>query len=164
MPKITPDQIAKAAEAAKQASLLIEPINNRCEEIVNSLCKIFRRKLDWWHMGSGEANEISGGSFDFSWEEFAEVTMYVSGHMICDLKEGEGILLNEGFPLRFFFEDFEKEVEDGMIKAKERIEREKIEKKEKAQAKKIRKLEVAKAAKEKLKNVLTSEERKALGV
>lgn len=164
MPKITADHLTKAAEAERVANELKSPIYDRCQEVVNVICEIFGKRLDWWHFGYGESSEISGGEFDFDWKDFTYGHIYAKGgsNLICDLKEGEEIDLSQGFPIRFLYEDFEEELTEGVAKAKVRIEKEKMRKKEKDQAAKLRKAELTASAKAKLKSVLSPEEIRAL--
>lgn len=163
MSKITAKNLLDAKEAKNTFNKLIKPINDRCAYVVETICNIYGKRLKYWVLGNEGTQD--GGEFDFSWKEFVQVYIYIDNgyDMICDLKDIEGInFCNEGFPMRFLYEDFEEEVKSGREKAKARIEIEKIEKKEKAKAAKVKKDALAASAKEKMKLALTPEEWKAL--
>ena len=100
-------------------------IERRTEEIMENIFKVFLRHDAWW---SWEYYEGDGSPPDFDFEENIDndgyIKLYVEtcGEMVVTLKDETELGLDEGFPIRWLWEDYEKELIDGKEKWKRKQE------------------------------------------
>lgn len=135
----------------------LEQISQKVNEIWRHICKVSKRKLDWWAFSNdvslGRGNGSTGGNFDPENDaEFIEITGENSFHK-SDFYEYNG-----GFPTSFLWEDYETIVAQHL----KDVEKKEKEKKQKEVKKTMDKKAVVETLKSKLKSILTKEEFKLI--
>lgn len=159
MSKLTLEQWNNLNIVMKELKLLNAAVNKRVDYIIKKIVSIFNMKLEWW--GYSETDEGEAQLKDALYQD--SVCCYISykrdkgihnQEIIIDTNGKELVLLSNGFPVRWLYEDFEDELIQGKEKYKAVIEQKKQAEKLKQTATK----ELAKQAKAKLND----EELKAL--
>ena len=155
--------IMAAKEAHRLWSHYSEKIVDRANYVIRTTANLFGGKIEWWDWSNG-AGEVDG-HFDMDWlkDDYISVagdTKGGNGEWVAILKDGGEWELGLTFPTRWFWEDFEQELIDGIIKYKEQQKR----KVEIDKQKKLTREENKKKLKESAKSKLTREEQKALGL
>ena len=146
--KITKEQFDKLYSddiSKKEYDKLIENIEDRVNKIWRQICKISKRKLEWWAFENdvdlGHGNGSTGGEFDpKEYRDFITI--------IGDVTRS-GSEYDDGFPTRFLWQDdFEEEV----VRSLEADKVEQLNEKQLAKQKR----EELKIRKEKFKTIIKS--------
>ncbi len=162
--KITKEDIEKLEVIQRELEVIqrkeeqiTSKIESRVDFIVKKIISLFGKRLDWYGYANGGDD---GGFFDVQrYKETVDLNIYVVGgtDLVVIIEEGEWGL-EQGFPTRWLFEDFEEEVKEGIAKYKIQKEAQKQKEKELRIQRKEKDLLLAKEA----RNKLTKEEIKAL--
>lgn len=159
--KLEYSDISEYVDTKSKLEICREKIVNRMNYIVRSIFEICGGKLDWWDLENDDPEYRSHGiKPDFPlFDDF--ISFYAVGSLKNDYivdKSGKEICIRDEFPMRWFREDFEDEIKNGLKEVKRRAELRKLHDQEKSKARKEKqeKLKAEVLAK------LTPEEIKAL--
>ena len=148
---ITPFLLEEAEDLANRAGLLEQQIVNRIHFIMTSIFSLFNKKRAYWYFyGAGE------GEVGNLWDNIDKLQVNViidecpGDAMVILLKDSSEWSLDDGFPTRWLYEDFEDELVDGKAKYELKEVQWKAEQKIKLQNIKKEQEKLAKAAKSKL--------------
>ena len=136
---------------------------DRTDYIVHKICEVYHFKLDWWDLYFHEFE----GEASFEWEHFLRSDEQVEYCLVPYPELDMGAIIEgaewgfeTGFPRRWLFEDFEKELVEGKKSYEQKQEEKKRKNKQKREAAEHRKKNLI----ENVKSKLTKEEIKALGI
>jgi hypothetical protein len=159
---LTEEFMKEREKAAREFEALSDTLNTRAAYICECIFKCFNRKFDCCYFDGAEEGEF--GDFDNAkcGDYFQIVTEPSLEYPSCILlKDQSNWSIYDGIPVRWLTEDFESELYDGRKAYLEKIEADKKKRAErKAKAKSSKKDKVLAQVKEKL----TKEELKALGI
>jgi hypothetical protein len=161
--KLNEADVAAAIDAHKAYAQAVSKITDRMDYITRHCIKVVGGKFDWWDWNSEDYESHSAGDFMLSYDK---ETIQIRGLWTCTKnnvfidKYGNEWGIEDGFPTRWLYEDFEEEFESGLKAYKEK------EKQRAANAKKTKKKneEKKKALVAAAATKLTKEERKLLGI
>lgn len=156
---ITPETLIAYRKSFEESKSIEKKIVDRIDYIVQILCKVFDRKLRYWCFPDAQEGEIGTAYhyiYDFSISIEFGFSYKRNDYMDFIDKNGEVCTIINLLPVRWLFEDFEKELTDGVKKYKDSLTIDSCVKKAKAQESKNKRL-IASA-----KSKLTKEELEAL--
>jgi hypothetical protein len=151
-----------------QYTYLCDKIDNRVDYIIHTICKEFNRSLNYYNYANADDDGYNG-YFDF--EEYkksvnivtsiSNINRYDGWSELLVILEGEHAgewNLADGFPTAWLFNDFEKELKNGIKKYKNK----EIERKNKAKLSRDQKKEEKKKLLKEIEKKLSKEELEAL--
>ena len=156
MSPISNDHFKDYMEAENRLSQLEEVLTDRIGYIIDKLHDICGINYEYWYFEGAPEGDVGKPDIDQYTVSSLVVDYGCNGYKSIKLilKDGEEWILEESFPSRWLFEDFEQEVIDGKKKfdAKEKA------RKEKAKQQRLSRKEKDKRIIEKVTSKLTKEE------
>lgn len=161
--KLNESDITAAIDAHKAYAQVVSKITDRMDYITRHCVEVVGGEFDWWDWNSEDYESHSAGDFMLSYDK--EI-IQIRGLWTCTKnnvfidKHGNEWGIEDGFPTRWLYEDFEEEFTNGLKAYKEK-EKQKAEKaKENKKKRDLEKKALIHAAASKL----TKEEKKLLGI
>lgn len=129
--KLSPEILEelKKTDSIKRKDEIINAIEDRTQKIIEAIVKIFKiKKVYWWAWEYYENSDDDAPSFKRS----VNITktslvfgIFDAGYDFPYLDEKGEWSLNEGCPINWLWDDFEKELKDGVEKYKQKEEEDK---------------------------------------
>jgi len=162
--KLDEVDIAAAIDANVAYNNAVSKITSRMDHIVQRCIEIAGGKLDWWDwLGDGDWDDQASGDFIHSYQKDClsiRAEWDTKKEIIFIDKDGNECGIEEGFPTRWLYEDFEEEFSKGLKNYKEKEKQRAANTKENKKKNKEKK----KALVDTIAAKFTKEERKLLGL
>ncbi len=159
MAKLTNDDVNDWKEATRKAGVLEETITQRIDYILRTIYKTFGKKFDYWYIPGEDASlrhyelEPENDFTGYCIEPYCSSLPIYSKVVDCEIN-----LIDEGFPSRWLYEDFEEELTQG----REYYKQWKTEKENKRKEKLVKSAEKKAATLKAIRQKLSPEELKLI--